>query len=632
MKRYFALFLAVALLSIMGCEAPKAPEAPEEDSQEVTSEDIQNKIRDYQDKLQQTEELLIKRIAERDAAKTEFLQLIRGKGKTPKEIVEEFRKESSDVNSKSWFNQAKRAWQKWEMYERPVVVFTRQKERLDKSLEDLNLAFEKLKLNEENKAVYISGEDSNLDEIMAGAEINIDLDNVERNLSDVEKAEVSIKVVQSMMGAVEKTVSKIPGLKLLSIDELPALPDIAKLIAEPANAAQKSLFGRVKNDCNKIVNDAGRNAKTYLNNKQPEIACDIWLQAIDELCNVVNAWEEGQSVSVEYLEELETRRNETLLIMCKPFLQSLKTAVEKLENEAPDWETIMESLEGTIRIHPTLSVSELKKIDAQMKIIRLHLKYLVRRDDMDAKVIKQRLETILNDWKNGIGRFAGERMVINVNGVDFAFRWAPAGTFTMGSPESEEERDDDEAQHRVTLTKGFWIMETEVTQKQWIMIMGNNPSNFEGDDLPVENVSWNDCQEFCKRCARLGMSVQLPTETQWEYACRAGTTEPYAGNLNEMAWYSSNSGSKTHPVGTKKPNSWGLYDMHGNVWEWCLGWKAKYPKGKVTDPSDSSKGSFCVNRGGSWISAAKICRSAERDHLIPTYRYFSLGFRCVKKE
>ena len=182
-----------------------------------------------------------------------------------------------------------------------------------------------------------------------------------------------------------------------------------------------------------------------------------------------------------------------------------------------------------------------------------------RLEEERINVALQALKQKLSELKSG--QTAGERKVVTVNGVEFAFRWCPAGTFTMGAPTSEEGLYN-ETQHEVTLTKGFWMLETEVTQKQWKAVMGTNPSFFKGDDLPVESVSWNDCQEFCEKTG-----LQLPTEAQWEYACRAGTTDAYAGNLDEMAWYYSNSGNKTHPVGTKKPNAWGLYDMHGNVWE-----------------------------------------------------------------
>ena len=163
------------------------------------------------------------------------------------------------------------------------------------------------------------------------------------------------------------------------------------------------------------------------------------------------------------------------------------------------------------------------------------------------------------------------------------------GTFMMGSPSSEPKRDSDEQQHKVTLTKGVYIGVTEITQSQWKAIMGNNPSYFKGDNLPVEQVSWNDCQEFIRKLnlQEGGNKYRLPTEAEWEYTCRAGTTTRFCfgdseSRLGDYAWYSSNSSSKTHPVSRKKPNVWGLYDMHGNVWEWCED-SCEYSGGVVTD-------------------------------------------------
>ncbi|MDO4551458.1 MAG: formylglycine-generating enzyme family protein [Planctomycetia bacterium] len=239
-------------------------------------------------------------------------------------------------------------------------------------------------------------------------------------------------------------------------------------------------------------------------------------------------------------------------------------------------------------------------------------------------------------------RKAGERMVKTVDGVEYAFRWCPAGSFMMGSPEDELGRDADETQHRVTLTKGFWMLETEVTQKMWQSVMEDNPSDFEGDDLPVENVSWDDCQEFCQKLRNLGLNIQLPTEAQWEYACRAGTTGEYGGtgNLDDMGWYGhkneygdklGNSKERTHEVKTKKPNAWGLYDMHGNVWEWCQDWYGSdyYKNSPTNDPTGPASGSDRVDRGGCWGNYAGGCRSARRNSGTPTFRYSYLGFRPV---
>jgi len=174
---------------------------------------------------------------------------------------------------------------------------------------------------------------------------------------------------------------------------------------------------------------------------------------------------------------------------------------------------------------------------------------------------------------------------------------------------------------RVTLTQPFWLGKTEVTQSQWQAVMGSNPSHFKGDDRPVEQITWNRAMEFSRKltereraAGRLteGYAYTLPTEAQWDYACRAGATGNHAVNLNAIAWYSANSGKATHTVGQKLANAWGLHDVHGNVWEWCLDWYGPYPGGSITDPPGASSGTFRVNRGGSWDLPADYCRFDSR--------------------
>ena len=178
------------------------------------------------------------------------------------------------------------------------------------------------------------------------------------------------------------------------------------------------------------------------------------------------------------------------------------------------------------------------------------------------------------------------------------------------------------------------MAETEVTQGQWKGVMGDNPSEFKGDDRPVERVSWDDCQKFIATVnARLpDVQMRLPTEAEWEYACRARKGGAYGGTgkLDEMGWYDWNSGNQTHPVKQKRPTAWGLYDMHGNVWEWCADyWYGEYPSGSATDPPGPASGSFRVLRGGSWIDRDSNCRSAGRDRSDPGFRFRDLGFRLV---
>ena len=191
----------------------------------------------------------------------------------------------------------------------------------------------------------------------------------------------------------------------------------------------------------------------------------------------------------------------------------------------------------------------------------------------------------------------------------------------------------------ITLTKGYYLQTTPVTQGQWKAVMGSNPSYFKdcGDDCPVENVSWDDVQEFLKKLSQKeGKTYRLPTEAEWEYACRAGTTTDYyfgkdAADLGDYAWYFGNSGNKTHPVGQKRPNDWGFYDMLGNVWEWCQDWYRYYSSESVVDPTGSSTGAYRVHRGGSWHDNARDCSSAVRYGTPPGDRFNDAGFRLISE-
>lgn len=213
----------------------------------------------------------------------------------------------------------------------------------------------------------------------------------------------------------------------------------------------------------------------------------------------------------------------------------------------------------------------------------------------------------------------------------------PSGTFQMGSPESEISRCSDETQHLVTLTKSFEMQTTQVTQKQWTEVMGNNPSYFNGDNLPVERVSWNDCQEFIQKLnsANDGYAYRLPTEAEWEYCCRAGAASAYSfgddtDQTGDYAWYYPNSFNRTHEVAQLKPNAFGLYDLHGNVWEWCQDWYGGYNSQPITDPTGPNSGFYRVAHGGGWADFAQCCRSAVRDFGGPGNRYSNVGFRLVR--
>lgn len=275
----------------------------------------------------------------------------------------------------------------------------------------------------------------------------------------------------------------------------------------------------------------------------------------------------------------------------------------------------------------------------------------------------------LSTWRSLPGRSGKEMLRQNIEGytcpiINAYFVLIPEGTFMMGSPVDEQKRyvEDYEQQaqlfhedgiydieplHRVTISKPFYLQKTPVTQGQWKRVMSENPSVFKNDDnLPVENVSWDDVNEFIRklnfhpRSARKGDEYRLPTEAEWEYACRAGSITPYFfgdddGRLSEYAWYDDNSESVTHPVGQKKPNDWGLYDMHGNVHEWVQDCFGDYTSDHLTDPKGASwrrgaarvlRGGYCLGNAGDCRSASRSCSSPDNLGLLNNY----LGFRLLR--
>jgi formylglycine-generating enzyme required for sulfatase activity len=245
---------------------------------------------------------------------------------------------------------------------------------------------------------------------------------------------------------------------------------------------------------------------------------------------------------------------------------------------------------------------------------------------------------------------AGDVWVADLGGrTTMAMAWCPPGKFLMGSPPVlEANRGPNEIPHEVTLTQGFWLGKYEVTQAQWSAIMGINPSGFPSRkvirwkiwkwqvpvwrkdflanrwQLPVERVNWNDCQEFCQKA---GAGFRLPTEAEWEYACRAGSIAR-TGVLKDMGWFRDNSGNKTHQVGRKHPNAWGLYDMQGNVWEWCMDWYESYSTSAMTDPSGPVTGTDRILRGSSWDYGAISCHYRGL-RVQPYERCDNLGFRVA---
>jgi formylglycine-generating enzyme required for sulfatase activity len=221
------------------------------------------------------------------------------------------------------------------------------------------------------------------------------------------------------------------------------------------------------------------------------------------------------------------------------------------------------------------------------------------------------------------------------------FVWIPPGKFMMGSPENEAERESDEAQYEVALSNGFWMCDHEVTQEEYEKVVGSNPSPVRGVNFPVDHVSWDDAVAYCKKLTELERAAgritekqayRLPTEAEWEYAARAGTTGSRYGDLDLIAWWSGNSRGQHNPAKQKLPNGWGLYDMLGSLWEWCSDWYGLYPTGFIGNPAGPAepiRGTLRVLRGGTWYYGSNHVRCADRYWAPPTQAHITVGFRIV---
>lgn len=296
--------------------------------------------------------------------------------------------------------------------------------------------------------------------------------------------------------------------------------------------------------------------------------------------------------------------------------------------EAGDAEQCLAKLEAASKAYEVLTIENLEAAVAKKERFAAE-SWLARLMELipgDARLAGWREKVDALPWPKSVTVDLGK-------GVKMDLVMVPAGSFTMGSSDG---LDDEKPAHKVTISKPFYLGKYEVTQAQWQAVMGSTPSQFKGAGLPVESVSWNDCQEFLEKLQAKSpvLKFSLPTEAQWEYACRAGGRGKFTfgdkeDGLGDYAWYDKNADRKTHDAGGKKPNKWGLYDMHGNVWEWCADWHGAYATGAQKDPTGPSSGVGRVLRGGSWITRQAHCRSAVRDRLRLDNRYNYNGFRVA---
>ncbi len=312
----------------------------------------------------------------------------------------------------------------------------------------------------------------------------------------------------------------------------------------------------------------------------------------------------------------------------------LQERYEQLEKEHralnADFSTATEHAQAIeadrIKIQSVLTKEQASRQALQKKFKALQSRMSELQDKLKADEQNQKSESI----SSGLPK-------VYTNSIDMEFVRIPKGTFEMGSKHGDSDK---QPVYRVTISQPFYLGKYEVTQAQWKKVMGhkNNPSELKGDTLPVTHISWHEAQAFIKKLnAKEQVSAyRLPTEAEWEYASRAATTTAYsfgddAGSLDQYGWYAKNSGNSLHPVGQLKANPWGLYDMHGNVWEWVQDWYSKtYPSGHQADPKGPEEGRYRVIRGGSFGDSPGVLRSAFRDWYQPEHGDASLGFRCVR--
>ena len=386
------------------------------------------------------------------------------------------------------------------------------------------------------------------------------------------------------------------------------------------------------------------------------VSVDVWQKSNKQQL----PWKEGNSLSDFYFTQKDSAVVEA--IKNNQTTETVITAKTKAEQEKEAWDLVKNSTSPSdFRFYLEEFPDGANAAKAKIRLEEL-VWLTVRGAD------KAKIQAYLNEFPNGANasaarirlrqleeastppttttnnsstnRTAGAISKSNLpGGVEMSFAYIPEGSFEMG--ETNIGNSNSVPIHTVKISKGFQMQTTEVTQAQWKAVMGALPSKcdygslsgeFLGNSKPIICVSWDDAQEFVRQlnAKNDGYKYRLPTEAEWEYAARAGTTGNYAGDLDAMAWYDTNSGSKTHDVATKQANAWGLYDMHGNVWEWCQDWYGSYPSGTVTDPTGAASGSYRVIRGGGWggDDAADL-RSANRFVKTPPERGSNLGFRVV---
>ena len=394
--------------------------------------------------------------------------------------------------------------------------------------------------------------------------------------------------------------------------------DEAKTLA-PSDVMQKQLADAIK-----IYEDK---KETYLKDvldlferKEKELRDKADLKLLNLIKKEKNAFiEEGKEPTLFFITDQKRSLEIAKLDLIKVYEKNIKDCIKmKLDVEADKFSKDLEDLKK-------IKNKGQSKVEAKKEKATL----------LESPFSAEEAKNAQKELAKSMGKLIEVKIDLG-GGVKLDMVLIPAGKFKMGSPASETNRQQNETQHEVTLTKPYYLGKYEVTQEQWQAVMGNNPSiKTKGAKLPVTDVSWNECQDFIKKLnAKTNGGYRLPTESEWEYACRAGASTAYSfGDKitpQDANYRDSNVIGKPVAVGSYKANAFGLYDMHGNVWEWCEDWYGIYPAGSVTDPKGPATGTSRVLRGGSFGYDGSIARSSDRLNNLPSSRYVNLGFRLAK--
>ena len=368
----------------------------------------------------------------------------------------------------------------------------------------------------------------------------------------------------------------------------------------------------------------------YKRNVQPDQ--DLAAQLEDQL---------GQHGHVVFRDETELRVGDPWPQVVMKNLDACDAFVSLVSNASMQSPWVINEIDRAIEKRKRLIPVWLEQLDSNLMFTRyrprfLDVQHIVFEGDVKA-LVTQIAFLMAQEPSPGasVPPGAAAEPDLIANSIDMKLKLIQPGTFTMGC-ESHEACDDEKPAHQVTLTRPFYLGVYPVTQAEYERVTGSTPSHFKGPKRPVETISWKHAQELCRKLSeRERAEYRLPTEAEWEYACRAGSTTEYCfgdeeRRLGDYAWFRNNSGRETHDVGQKAPNAWGLHDMHGNVWEWCQDWKASYPADAQTDPTGPASGAARVLRGGTWYTLARRCRSAYRDSAAPDQRNRDVGCRVVR--